>query len=173
MDNYETIEKQIEVNVPVHTAYNQWTQFEEFPRFMEGVKEVRQLDDRRLHWRAEIGGKQVEWNAEILEQVPDEKIAWRSTSGARNDGLVTFDKRSENTTLVTLHLDYDPEGAMENAGDKLGVVSRRVDGDLKRFKQFVESRGNETGAWRGEIHGERVEKQTDKPRTTGRKRRAA
>jgi uncharacterized membrane protein len=173
MDNYETIEKQIEVNVPVHTAYNQWTQFEEFPRFMEGVKEVRQLDDRRLHWRAEIGGKQVEWNAEILEQVPDEKIAWRSTSGARNDGLVTFDKRSDNTTLVTLHLDYDPEGAVENAGDKLGVVSHRVDGDLKRFKQFVEARGSETGAWRGEIHGERVEKQTDKPRTTGRRRRAA
>ena len=173
MDKYETIEKQIEVHVPVHTAYNQWTQFEDFPRFMEGVKEVRQLDDKRLHWRAMIAGKEKEWDAEIFEQVPDHKIAWRSTSGARNDGIVTFDKRGDNVTLVTLHLDYDPEGAVENVGDKLGVVSHRVEGDLKRFKEFVESRGTETGAWRGEIHGGEVENEGEKPKTTGRKRRAA
>jgi uncharacterized membrane protein len=173
MDRYESIEKQIEVSVPVHVAYNQWTQFEEFPRFMEGVKEVRQLDDKRLHWRAVVGGKEIEWDAEIIEQVPDHKIAWRSISGVRNDGLVTFDKRAENKTAVTLHLDYDPEGIVENVGDKLGVVSHRVEGDLKRFKGFVESLGTETGAWRGEIHSGQVAKESDKTKTTGRKRRAA
>jgi uncharacterized membrane protein len=173
MDKLETIEKQIEVNVPVHTAYNQWTQFEEFPSFMEGVKEVRQLTDKRLHWRAVVGGKEKEWDAEIFEQTPDGKIAWRSTSGARNDGIVTFDKRGDNKTVVTLHLDYDPEGVVESVGDKLGVVSHRVEGDLKRFKEFVESRGAETGAWRGEIHGGEVEKDTDTTKTPRGKRRAA
>ncbi len=173
MDKFEQIEKQIEVEVPVHTAYNQWTQFEDFPQFMEGVKEVRQLDDKRLHWRAVIAGKEKQWDAKIFEQVPDHKIAWRSTSGARNDGLVTFDKRSDNKTVVTLHLDYDPEGAVENLGDKLGVVSHRVEGDLKRFKDFVEKRGSETGAWRGEIHGGEAEKEADTTKTTERKSRAA
>src|SRR2546423_13886092 len=167
-----TIEQSIDVNVPVHTAYNQWTQFEEFPRFMEGVKEVRQLTDKRLHWRAVVGGKEKEWDAEIFEQTPDRKIAWRSTSGARNDGIVTFDKRSDNKTVVTLHLDYDPEGMVENVGDKLGVVSRRVESDLKRYKEFVESRGTETGAWRGEIHGGEVEKDTDTSKTKGKPRAA-
>jgi len=172
MDKYEQIEKQIEVEVPVHTAYNQWTQFEDFPKFMEGVKDFLQLDDKRLHWRAVIAGKEKQWDAEIFEQVPDHKIAWRSTSGARNDGLVTFNKRSDNKTVVTLHLDYDPEGAVENLGDKLGIVSHRVEGDLKRFKDFVEKRGTETGAWRGEIHGGQVEKDTEKT-TQSRKGRAA
>jgi uncharacterized membrane protein len=151
----ESITKTIDVNVPVRTAYNQWTQFEEFPRFMEGVEQVRQLDDKRLHWRANIGGKQKEWEAVITEQTPDRQISWRSTSGARNDGTVSFQPIDANSTRVTLRLDYDPEGFIENVGDKLGVVSARVEGDLKRFKEFVEARGRETGAWRGEIHGER------------------
>ena len=145
------IEKSIDVHVPVRTAYDQWTQFEEFPRFMEGVEEVRQLDDRRLHWRAKVGGKEEEWDAEITEQLPDERVAWRSTSGAENAGVVTFHHIDANTTRVMLQLEYDPEGVVENVGDALGVVSRRVEGDLKRFKEFIEGRGAETGAWRGEI----------------------
>lgn len=156
MNEFETIEKSINVNVPVHTAYNQWTQFEEFPKFMEGVKEVMQLDDKRLYWRAEIGGKEKQWDAEICAQLPDSKIAWRSTSGARNDGIVTFSKRDHNQTRVTLHLDYDPHGMVENVGDALGFVSRRVEADLKRFKEYIEARGAESGAWRGEIHGGEV-----------------
>ena len=145
------IEKSIDVHVPVHTAYNQWTQFEEFPRFMEGVREVRQLDDRRLHWRAEIAGKETEWDAVITEQIPDERIAWTNTSGAKNAGVVTFHKIDPQTTRLMLQLDYDPEGAMENIGSALGMVGRRVEGDLERFKEFIEARGSETGAWRGEV----------------------
>jgi uncharacterized protein (TIGR02271 family) len=147
-----SIEKAIDVNVPVHTAYNQWTQFESFPQFMEGVEEVRQLDNKRLHWRAQIGGKQKEWDAEIVEQQPDRRVAWHSLDGAPNDGIVTFQPIDANATRVTLALDYEPEGFLENVGDALGFVSSRVQGDLKRFKQFIESRGAETGAWRGEIH---------------------
>ena len=146
-----TIEKSINVDVPVRTAYNQWTQFEEFPRFMEGVEEVRQLDDKRLHWRAKIGGKEEEWDAEITEQIPDERVAWRSTTGRANAGVVTFHHISDTTTRVMLQMEYDPEGLVENVGDALGVVSRRVEGDLNRFKEFIESRRTETGAWRGEI----------------------
>ena len=146
-----SIEKSIEVCVPVHTAYNQWTQFEEFPRFMEGVEEVRQLDDTHLHWRASVGGKETEWDAVITEQVPDERIAWTNTSGARNAGVITFHKLDPQTTKLMLQLDYDPEGAMQNIGSALGVVGRRVEGDLERFKEFIESRGAETGAWRGEV----------------------
>jgi len=145
------VEHDIEVEVPVGTAYNQWTQFEEFPRFMEGVKEVRQLDDRRLHWRAEIGGKEREWDAEIREQVPDEKVIWQSTSGETNAGLVRFEPVEGDRTRVHLELSYEPDGAMENIGDALGVVSRRVKGDLERFKEFIEERRTPTGAWRGEI----------------------
>jgi uncharacterized membrane protein len=146
-----TIEKSIDVNVPVRTAYNQWTQFEEFPQFMEGVREVKQLDDRRLHWRAEIGGKEKEWDAQITEQVPDQRIAWRSISGSSNAGIVTFSPLSENSSRITVRMDYDPEGLTENVGDTLGVVSQRVEGDLARFKKFIETRGRETGGWRGEI----------------------
>jgi uncharacterized membrane protein len=146
-----TIEKSIDVDVPVRTAYDQWTQFEEFPRFMEGVEEVRQLDDKRLHWRAKIGGKEEAWDAEITEQIPDERVAWRSTTGSPNAGVVTFHHLNPTTTRVMLQLEYDPKGLVENVGDALGVVSRRVEGDLKRFKEFIESRGTETGAWRGEI----------------------
>jgi uncharacterized membrane protein len=145
------IEKSIDVEVPVRVAYNQWTQFEEFPRFMEGVEEIRQLDDRRLYWRANIGGKVKEWEAEITEQRPDERIAWRSRTGASNAGVVTFHRLSDNRTRIMLQVEYDPEGAVENVGDALGVVSRRIEGDLERFKEFIESRGRETGAWRGEV----------------------
>ncbi len=145
------IEQSIDVNVPVRTAYNQWTQFEDFPRFMEGVQEVRQLDDKRLHWRANIGGKEKEWDAEITEQVPDQRIAWKNTTGATNAGVVTFHRLNDTQTRVMLQVDYDPEGVVENVGDMIGVVSARVRGDLKRFKEFIESHGQETGAWRGEI----------------------
>jgi len=145
------IEKSIDVHVPVHTAYNQWTQFETFPRFMEGVEEIRQLDDKRIHWRANVGGKVKEWDAVITEQVPDQRIAWRNTTGAANAGVVTFHRLNDNTTRVMLQLEYEPEGVVENVGDVIGVVSLRVKGDLERFKQFIEERGSETGAWRGKI----------------------
>jgi uncharacterized membrane protein len=145
------IEKSIELEVPVRTAYNQWTQFEEFPQFMEGVESVHQLDDRRLHWRAEVGGKTVEWDAEITEQIPDTRIAWRSTSGARNAGVVSFFRISDHACRVTLQIDYEPEGVVENVGDMIGVLSRRVEGDLERFEKFIEERGVESGAYRGTI----------------------
>ncbi len=150
-----TIERSIEVEVPVRVAYNQWTQFEDFPKFMEGVQEVRQLDDKTVRWRAEIGGKEQEWEAEITEQVPDDRIAWRARSGKPNAGVVTFHRIADGRTRLMLQLDYEPEGAVETLGDAVGMVSRRVEGDLKRFKEFVESRGRETGAWRGEIRQER------------------
>jgi uncharacterized membrane protein len=144
-----TIEKSIDVNVSVRTVYNQWTQFEEFPRFMQGVQEVRQLDDKRLHWRTSIAGKEEAWEAEIIEQVPDQRIAWRSTSGVPNAGFVSFQPIDVNRTRVTLRLDYEPQGLLEKAGDALGVVTGHVQGDLERFKEFVESRGAETGGTRG------------------------
>ena len=147
------IEKSIDINVPVRTAYNQWTQFEDFPRFMEGIKEVRRMDNRHLHWRAEIGGKEKEWDAEISEQAPDRRIAWRSTTGSRNAGQVSFQPIEDSRTRVTLQMDYDPEGMIEKAGDAMGVVSGRVEGDLLRFKEFIESRGAESGVWRSETHG--------------------
>ena len=145
------IEQSIEVDVPANTAYNQWTQFEEFPKFMEGVKAVQQLDAKRLHWRAEIAGKEKEWDAEITEQIPDQRIAWRSRSGAPNGGVVTFHVLSPTRSKVMLQMEYDPETFIEKAGDAVGIVSQRVMGDLERFKDFIESRGRETGAWRGEI----------------------
>ena len=146
-----TIEKSIDVNVPVRTAYNQWTQFEDFPQFMEGIEEVRQLTDDRLHWRANVGGREQEWEARITEQTPDQRIAWTAEEGAPNAGVVTFHRLEPQKTRVMLQMDYEPEGVVENVGDALGFVSRRVEGDLDRFKEFIESRGQETGAWRGEI----------------------
>jgi uncharacterized membrane protein len=146
-----TIEQSIDVNVPVSTAYNQWTQFEEFPRFMEGVEAVRQLDNQRLHWRANVGGKVEEWDAIITEQHPEERIAWKNTTGAPNAGVVTFHRLADNKTRIMLQMEYDPQGVVENLGDLLGVVSRRVANDLERFKEFIETRGQETGAWRGEV----------------------
>jgi len=151
-----SVEKSIDVHVPVSTAYNQWTQFESFPHFMEGVEEVRQLGDKHTHWRAKIGGKEEEWDADIIEQTPERRVAWRSTTGATNAGAVTFHPVDANTTRVTLHLDYEPEGVVENVGSALGLVGHRVEGDLKRFKEFIESRGTESGAWRGEIQGGQV-----------------
>ena len=145
------IEKSIEINVPVRTAYNQWTQFEEFPRFMEGVKHVKQLDDKHLHWKAEIAGKEKEWDAEITEQIPDERIAWKSRQGANNAGVVTFHRLSDSKSKVMLQMEYDPEGFVEKVGDTAGAVSQRVLGDLERFKQYIESRGQETGSWRGTV----------------------
>ena len=145
------IEKSVEVNVPVRTAYDQWTQFEEFPKFMEGVETIEQLDDRRLRWCAEVGGKNLEWDAEIVEQIPDTKIAWRSTSGAKNAGAVSFYRLSDDKCRITLQIDYDPQGVVETVGDWLGVMSRRTEGDLERFKKFIEERGVETGAYRGTI----------------------
>lgn len=146
------VERSIDVNTTVSVAYNQWTQFESFPNFMEGVQEIKQLDDKRLHWRAEIAGKTEEWDAEITEQHPDHRIAWRSTTGAPNSGVVTFHHIDDNTTRVMLQLDYEPQGVVETVGSALGVVERRVKGDLERFKTFIESRGSATGAWRGEIN---------------------
>jgi len=147
----ETIEKYINVNEPFQTVYNQWTQFEEFPRFMEGVERVTQLDDTHLHWVANVGGKNVEWDATISEQVPDKRIVWYSDKGAVHSGMVSFNPVGPTITRVTLRIDYEPEGFVEEAGDKLGFVTRRVEGDLKRFKEFIESRGSKTGAWRGAV----------------------
>jgi uncharacterized membrane protein len=146
-----SVVESIDVKVPVSTAYNQWTQFEDFPRFMEGVKSVTQTDDTHLHWVAEVAGKEQEWDAEISEQHADERIAWHATSGAKNAGVVTFHRIDDETTRVTLQLDAEPEGVVENVGTALGFLERRVKGDLERFKAFIESRGAETGAWRGEV----------------------
>jgi uncharacterized membrane protein len=145
------VEKTIEINVPVRTAYNQWTQFEEFPRFMEGVKQVRQLDDKHLHWKAEIAGQEKEWDAEITEQIPDQRIAWTSQGGTMTAGVVTFQPLSEAKSKVMLHMEYDPQGVVENVGDAVGAVGQRIEGDLERFKQYIETRGQETGAWRGTV----------------------
>jgi uncharacterized membrane protein len=145
------IVKSIEVNVPVKTAYNQWTQFEEFPKFMEGVEQVKQLNDKRLHWKANIAGKEEEWDAEITEQIPDQRIAWTSKGGAMNAGLVLFSPLSDATSKLTLQMEYVPSGAIEKTGDAMGLVTKRVEGDLKRFKDFIETRGRETGAWRGTV----------------------
>ena len=148
------VEEHIEVNVPVTTAYNQWTQFEQFPQFMENVESVQQLDDKRLHWKADVAGKTKEWDAEISEQIPDERVAWTSTTGARNAGVVTFHRLDDNRSRVMLQMEVDPEGPVENAGAALGVLKGQVKGDLDRFKKFIEERGQETGAWRGEVRQE-------------------
>jgi uncharacterized membrane protein len=145
------IERSIEVDVPTRVAYDQWTQFEDFPHFMEGVERVRQLDDTHVHWEAEIAGVKREWDAEITEQRPDACVAWRSVDGTRNAGQVTFAPLDSNRTAVVLQLDVDPEGFAEKAGSALGIIERRAAGDLKRFKQFIENRGVETGAWRGVV----------------------
>jgi uncharacterized membrane protein len=145
------IEQSIEVDVPVRTAYNQWTQFEEFPRFMDGVGSVRQTDDTHLHWVAEIAGQRREWDAEITEQSPDQRIAWHSTIGAHHAGVVTFHRLDAGRTKVMLQLAFEPEGFTEKVGDALGAVRARTKGDLECFKEFVEARGTATGAWRGTV----------------------
>jgi len=151
------VTQSIDVDVPVRTAYNQWTQFEEFPKFMSGVKQVRQLDDTHLEWTAEIAGKDKTWKAEITEQNPDERVAWKATDGAENAGVVTFHRLAEGKTRVTVQMDIDPEGVVENVGDALGFPDRQVKGDLERFKKFIEERGTETGAWRGEVEQTKVD----------------
>jgi uncharacterized membrane protein len=146
------IEKSITVNVPIKTAYNQWTQFEEFPKFMEGVISVQQLDDKRLRWRSNIGGVEKEFIAEITEQIPDARLAWRTRSGEEHAGVVTFHRLDDLHTRIMLQMEFQPHGALEKVGDMVGMTSRRVENDLERFKEFVERRGAETGAWRGEIN---------------------
>jgi uncharacterized membrane protein len=146
-----TVVETVDVDVPVRTAYNQWTQFEEFPQFMEGVKEVRQIDETHLEWQAEVAGRTKAWRAEVTEQQPDERVAWRSENGTQNAGVVTFHKLADSRSRVTVQIEAEPDGALEAAGDALGLLQRRVKGDLGRFKEFIESRGSETGAWRGEV----------------------
>jgi uncharacterized membrane protein len=146
-----TVLESIDVDVPVRTAYNQWTQFEKFPEFMEGVEEVRHEDDTRLYWRVNVGGDTEEWEAEITEQIPDERIAWKATNGKRNDGIVSFFPLDGERTRIKVQMDWDDEGIVEKAGSALGFDSRRVKGDLERFKEMIESRGQETGGWRGEV----------------------
>ena len=146
-----TIEQSIEVDVPVSTAYNQWTQFEEFPQFMEGVEEIRQTDDKHLHWVAEFGGSRHEWDAEITEQSPDERVAWRNTDGKDNAGVVTFHKLSDTRSKIMVQMDFVPEGIKEKIGSALGFDDRQVKGDLERFKELIEKRGSESGAWRGDV----------------------
>jgi uncharacterized membrane protein len=145
------ISESIEVNVPVTTAYNQWTQFEEFPTFMEGVESVTQLDDTHVHWVVEIGGKRHEWDAEITNQEPDRRVAWRATDGKDNTGQVTFESLGDDRTRVDVEMAYETEGVVERLGSAAGLDERRVKGDLERFKELMESRGGETGAWRGEV----------------------
>ena len=144
------IEESIEVSVPVRTAYNQWTQFEEFPRFMEGVEEIRQVDDTHLHWVAEFGGSRHEWDAEITEQKPDERVAWHAVDGKTNAGVVTFHRLDDNKTKVMVQMDWEPEGAIEKAGAAVGADDSRIKGDLERFKELVEADGA-SGGWRGEV----------------------
>ena len=147
------VEKSVVVDVPVETVYDQWTQFEEFPHFMGGISEVRQLDDKTLHWTAEIGGVKREWKASILEQVPNEKVAWAATEGATNAGAVYFAPAGAGKTNVRLELEYEPEGLVEKVGDKVGIVERRAEADLEKFKSFIEDAGYATGAWRGTVPG--------------------
>ena len=151
-----SVTQDIDVAVPARTAYDQWTQFETFPQFMEGVKEVRQLDDKHLAWRAEIGGKEESWEAEIVEQIPDQRISWRSVSGTPTSGTVLFEPIDDGRTRITLTMEYEPQGLTESLGSALGFDDRRVKGDLERFKEVVESRGVETGGYRGQIEGGEV-----------------
>jgi uncharacterized membrane protein len=164
-----TYEERIEVDVPVRTAYDQWTQFEEFPRFMEGVEEVRQRDDAYTEWRAEVGGESRRWVARITEQEPDRLIAWTSTEGdAKIGGTVAFEPMGEGRTAVMLRVDFEPDDATERIGDALGIVERRVRGDLERFKAFIEGRGEATGAWRGEIPPDGAREPANEPRDEAR-----
>ncbi|MGV9255648.1 SRPBCC family protein [Streptomyces sp. NPDC003697] len=147
-----TVKETVEVEVPVRTAYNQWTQFESFPHFMDGVEEIRQLDDRHTHWVTKISGVKREFDTEIVDQLPDERITWRTTSGeTQQKGMVRFERVDDTHTRVELVMDIEPSGVAEKTGDLLGVMDRRIKGDMKRFKQYIEERGDESGAWRGRI----------------------
>jgi uncharacterized membrane protein len=144
----------IEVNAPLTAVYNQWTQFEEFPHFMDGVEEVRQEGNNRLFWKAKIAGKVKEWDAEITDQVPDKRIAWESIDGSSNSGTITFDELGESLTRVNATIGYEPEGLLEKTGDALGFPSARIEEDLKRFRDYIEERGRETGGWKGRLKKE-------------------
>ncbi|CAM5226968.1 Putative membrane protein OS=Streptomyces violarus OX=67380 GN=FHS41_007343 PE=4 SV=1 [Streptomyces violarus] len=147
-----TVKEAVEVDVPIHTAYNQWTQFEEFPNFMEGVEEVRQLDDRHNHWTTKVAGVRREFDTEIVDQLPDERVTWRTTSGdTHQKGTVRFQRLDDTHTRVELVMEVEPSGAVEKAGDMLGTIDRQIKGDMRRFKQYIEKRGGESGAWRGRI----------------------
>ena len=147
----KTIEESIEIEVPVSTAYNQWTQFESFPRFMDGVERVEQKDATRLHWVADVGGEKREWDAEITEQHPDQRIAWKALDQEGPNGVVTFHRLDDARTKVMVQMDYAPEGMKESVGSVVGLDSHKVKGDLESFKHFIEGRGAETGAWRGDV----------------------
>jgi len=149
-------EESITVDAPVRVAYDQWTQFEEFPRFMDGVEKVEQLDDKRLWWRAKVAGQTREWTAEITDQTPDTRVAWKSLDGAANAGAVIFRPVDADRTEISLSLDAEPDGPIESAGDALGFLQRRVHGDLERFKEHIEQKGGNGKGWRGEIHGDEV-----------------
>jgi len=143
-----TVTESVDVNVPVRTAYHQWTQFEDFPQFMDGVREIRHLDVTHTHWKTEIRGVKREFDAEITEQLPNERVAWKSVEGEWQAGMVTFQRLDETHTRITVRMDFEPQGFVEIAGDKFGMVNRRVKGDLRRFKDYIESRrGVETGGW--------------------------
>jgi uncharacterized membrane protein len=146
-----TVTEWVDVQVPVTTAYNQWTQFESFPQFMGGVEEIRQLDDTHTHWVTKMGGVKREFDATITEQHPDERVAWKSENGPKQAGVVTFHKLDDNRTRVTAQMDFEPEGIAEKAADKVGMIEGRVKDDMERFKQFIEGQGRETGAWRGDV----------------------
>jgi len=161
-----TIEQAVDLSVPVRTAYNQWTQFEEFPRFMEGVEEVRQLDDRRVRWRTALGGRPVEWEVEICEQIPDKRVAWKSVDGPWNAGVATFHRITDDRSKLMLQVDYEPEGFRQIAGELLGRTRSHLRDELEEFKRFIEQRGRETGSWRGAIANadERAEGDTQERR---------
>jgi uncharacterized membrane protein len=146
-----SVTESVDVEVPVSTAYNQWTQFESFPQFMDGVEEITHSDERHTHWITTVGGVRRQFDTEITEQHPDERVAWKSTDGTTHAGVVTFHRVSDSATRVTVQLDWQPEGLVENAGSVLGFDKRRVKADLQRFKAFIEARGTETGAWRGDV----------------------
>ena len=148
-----TVEQSIEVDVPVGVAYDQWTQFESFPTFMDGIEEVRQIDDTHLHWRANLGGHEVEWDAVITEQLPDERIAWKATDGKANAGVVTFHRLSDASSRIMVQIEHESEGVMEKVGSALGADTHEVKNALRRFKDLVESRGGSTGSWRGTVEG--------------------
>ncbi len=157
----DTVEKIIEVNAPLSVVYNQWTQFETFPEFMETVEEVQQLDSKRVHWKSKFSGKVKEWDAEIFQQEPDSLIAWRTTSGPVQTGTVSFRTRSPSRTEVAVRIEYQPETLVERLAGRFGIIGRRLKRDLEAFKEFIQNRPAETGGWRGRIHGRHIDQPTE------------
>jgi uncharacterized membrane protein len=151
-----SVEQRIDVDVPVTVAYDQWTQFETFPQFMDGVQSVVQRDDRTLDWVVTVAGQRREWTAEIVDQTPDQRVAWKSIAGTENAGAVLFAPLGSDRTRITLRIEAEPDGIVDRMGEAAGFLDRRVQGDLERFKTFIEARRTPTGAWRGEIHGDAI-----------------